>query len=49
MLMKCYYNLYPLIEYDIGFANQKMYDDNSLNIFQMMTKNIDSTQKLFKK
>jgi hypothetical protein len=47
--MKCYYDLYSLIEYDIGFADQKMYDDNSLNFLKMTTKNIESTKKHLKK
>ncbi len=31
MLMKCYYHLHPLIEFDIDFADQKVDDDNNLD------------------
>jgi hypothetical protein len=47
--MKCYYHLHPSIEYDNGFADQKVYDIKSLDIFQMTTKNIESTKELFQK
>jgi len=49
MLMKCYYHLHPLIEFDNGFANHKVEDDNNLNIFQMIVGSIEITKKLVKK
>jgi hypothetical protein len=49
MLMKCYYYLHPSIESNNDFANQRVYDDNILDIFQMITKNIKPTKKLVKR
>jgi hypothetical protein len=49
MVMKCYYNLHPSIEFDNGFADHKVEDDNNLNIFQMIVGSIEITKKLVKK
>jgi hypothetical protein len=37
MFMRCYYHLHPLIESNNGFVDQRMHDDNNLDIFQMIT------------
>jgi hypothetical protein len=39
--MKCYFQLHLSIEFDNGFVDQKMDDDNSLNIFQMTPRTIE--------
>jgi hypothetical protein len=49
MLMKCYYYLHPSIEFDNDFANQKVYDDSSLDIFQMIARSTNPTKKLVKR
>jgi hypothetical protein len=41
MVMKHYYHLHPLIEFDNDFVDQKMDDDSSLDIFQMTTRSIE--------
>jgi hypothetical protein len=41
MLMKCYYQVHPSIEFDNGFVGHKVDDDNNLNIFQMIVGNIE--------
>ncbi len=40
MLMKCYYHLHSLIESNNGFVDYRMDDDNCLDIFQMIIRNI---------
>ncbi len=49
MLMKCYYHLYPSIEFDNDFAKQRVDDDNSLDIFQMTRGNTKPTKDLVKR
>jgi hypothetical protein len=48
MLMKCYYHLYSSIESNNGFANQKVDDDNNLDIFQMIRKSTELAKELVK-
>jgi hypothetical protein len=43
--MKCYYQLHLSIEFDNGFDNQKVDDDSNLDIFQMTTRNIESSKE----
>ncbi len=49
MLMKCYYHLHPLTLFDNDFVDQRMDDNNSLNIFQMIANTIEPTKDLVKK
>jgi len=49
MFIKCYYHLHPSIEFDNDFAYQKVYDDNNLDIFQMIIGNTKPTKELVKK
>jgi hypothetical protein len=46
MFMKCYYHLHPSIESINEFANQRMDDDNNLDIFQMTIRNIKPSKDL---
>jgi hypothetical protein len=49
MPMKCYYHLHPLIEFNNSFVDQKVDDDNNLDILQMTTWSIKLTKKFVKK
>jgi hypothetical protein len=49
MFMKCYYPLHPSIEFNNGFANKRVDDDNNLDIFQMITRSIEPTKMLVKR
>jgi len=49
MLMKCYYQLHWSIEFDKGFVDQKIDDDNSLDIFQMTIGNIEPSKEFVKR
>jgi hypothetical protein len=49
MLMKCYYHLHPLIKSINDFVDQRMDDDNCLDIFQMRARNIEPTKELGKR
>jgi len=44
MFMKCYYHLHPSTKSDNGFVDQKVDDDNSLNLIQMITRRIELTK-----
>jgi hypothetical protein len=46
MFMRCYYHLHPPIEFNNGFVDQKVYDDNNLDIFQMTIGSIELTKEL---
>ncbi len=35
MLLKCYYHLHPLVEYEGGVVDERVEEDKSLNIFEM--------------
>jgi hypothetical protein len=49
MLMKCYYHLQPSIEFNNGFVDQRMDDENNLDIFQMTTWSTKLAQEFVKK
>ncbi len=46
MFMKCYYHLYPSIEFDNDFIDRRVDDDINLDIFQMTTWGIELAKKL---
>ncbi len=43
MLLKCYYHLHPLVEYEGGVVDEKVEEDKSLNIFEMTTSTSEPT------
>jgi hypothetical protein len=49
MFMKCYYHLHSLTQSNNGFVDQKVDDDNNLDIFQVTTRNTKPTKDLVKK
>jgi hypothetical protein len=49
MLMKCYYHLHPSIQFNNDFANERLDDDNSLNIFQLTTRNTKQAKEFVKR
>jgi len=49
MFMKCYYHLHPSIEFDNEFVDQRVDDDNNLDIFQMTLENTKPTKELVKR
>ncbi len=49
MFMKCYYHLHPSIEFDNEFVDQRVDDDNNLDIFQMTLENTKLTKELVKR
>jgi hypothetical protein len=49
MFMKCYYLLHPSIDFDNDFVDQRVDDDNNLDIFQMISKNIKPKKELVKR
>jgi hypothetical protein len=46
MLLKCYYHLHPLVEFERGVVNQRVEEDMSLDIFEMTTSTNERTMKL---
>jgi hypothetical protein len=46
MLFKCYYHLHPLVEYERGVVNQKIEEDRSMDIFEMITNTSELTMEL---
>jgi energy-converting hydrogenase A subunit M len=46
MLLKCYYHLHPLIESKRGVVDQKVEEDMSLDIFEMITNTSEPSMKL---
>jgi len=47
--MKCYYHLHQSIEFDNDFVDQRVDDDNNLDIFQMTSENTKPTTELVKR
>jgi hypothetical protein len=45
MLLKCYYHLHPLVEYERG-VDQRIEEESSLDIFGMTTNTSESTMEL---
>jgi hypothetical protein len=46
MLIKCYYHLHPLVEFEKGVVDQKVEEDMSLDIFEMTTNTSEPSIKL---
>jgi hypothetical protein len=46
MLLKCYYHLHPLVEFERGVVDQKVAEDMSLDIFEMTTNTNEPSTKL---
>ncbi len=46
MLLKCYYHLHPLVEYERGVVDESVEKDMSLDIFEMTTYISEPTTKL---
>jgi hypothetical protein len=46
MLLKCYYHLHQLVEYERGVVDQRIEEDRSLDIFEMTTNTSEPTTKL---
>jgi hypothetical protein len=46
MLLKCYYHLHPLVEYERGVVDQRVEKDMSLDIFEMTTNTNEPTMEL---
>ncbi len=46
MLMKCYYHLHPLVGFERGVVDERVEEDKSLDIFEMMTNANEPTTKL---
>ncbi len=49
MLIKCYYHLYPLVEYERGVVDQRVEEDMSFDIFEMTTNISEPTIELVNK
>jgi hypothetical protein len=45
MLLKWYYHLHPLVEYERGVVDQRVEEDRSLDIFEMTTNTSEATMK----
>jgi hypothetical protein len=45
MLLKWYYHLHPLVEYERGVVDQRVEEDRSLDIFEMTTNTSEPTMK----
>jgi hypothetical protein len=48
-VLKCYYHLHLLIEFERGVVNQTIENDNNLDIFEMTTNTSEPTTKLINK
>jgi hypothetical protein len=49
MLLKCYYYLHPLVEFEKGVVDQRVEEDRSLDIFEMTTNISELTTRLVDK
>jgi hypothetical protein len=38
IFLMCHYHLHPLVEYERGIVDQKVEEDNSLDVFEMITR-----------
>ncbi len=47
--MLCYYHLHPLIQSNNGLVDQRLDDDNSLDIFQLTTRSIELAKEFVKR
>jgi hypothetical protein len=48
MFMNCYYHLHPSIEFDNDFVDQRVDDDNNLDIFQMNQRILSQQKNLLR-
>ncbi len=46
MLIKCYYHLQPLVEFERGVVDERFEEDRSLDIFEMPISTSELTTKL---
>jgi hypothetical protein len=46
MLLKCYYHLHPLVEFERGVVDQRVEEDMSLDIFEMIVSTSEPTMEL---
>jgi hypothetical protein len=46
MFLKCYYHLHPLVESKEGVVDQRVEEDNNLNIFEMIINTSEPTTEL---
>jgi hypothetical protein len=49
MFIKCHYYLHPLVEFEKGVVDQKVEEDNNLDIFEMTTNISEQVMKLINK
>ncbi len=49
MLLKCYYHLHLLVEFEKGVVDQRVEEDRSLDILEMTTSTSELTRKLVNK
>ncbi len=49
MFLKCHYHLHPLVESKGGVVDQRVEEDNNLNIFEMIVNISEPTTKLINK
>jgi hypothetical protein len=47
--MKCYYHLHPLVEFEKGVVDERLEEDMSLDIFEMVTSTSEPTTELVNK
>ncbi len=46
MLLKCYHHLHHVVDYDVEFTKHKSYENNNLDIFEMITNSSEPITKL---
>jgi hypothetical protein len=46
MLLKCYYHLHPLVKYERGVVDQRVEEDKSLDIFEIIINTSEPTMEL---
>jgi hypothetical protein len=49
MLLKCYYHLHPLVEFETGVVDERVEEDRSLDIFGITTNTNEPITKLVNK
>jgi hypothetical protein len=46
MFMKCYYHLHPWVEFERGVVDERVEEDKSLDIFEIITNTSEPTTEL---
>jgi len=46
MLLKCYHHLHHVVDCDVEFTKHKSYENNNLDIFEMITSSSEPITKL---